>query len=245
MHTEGSIIFSTPNIFDQRGTFRARWRWEQAKELLDASKSEPSRSSILAIFDDYEQRQKGAPPIVQPMLPQWLDLAFADRDGIEAVVAEALAIQPNISANEFRKFVEGRARAVQSIAAFLIANITFEEGQDVAARVGELAANTLAYHLADAPTRERLVDLFRTIAQTVVERTDGPQRLLIRRSPLSPAAVAELQVWLTDNIETLGVAAAEDRLLDVVSGTILQHTNAGSIRVLSDPGVSRLPWPNG
>ena len=27
-----------------------------------------------AIFDDYVQRQAGAPPIIQPMPPQWLDL---------------------------------------------------------------------------------------------------------------------------------------------------------------------------
>ena len=114
MHTEGSIIFSTPSVYDQRARFQQRWRWEEAKELLDRSKSEPTRSSILAIFDDYVQRQPGAPPIVQPMLPQWLDLAFADRDRMETVVAEALEIQPNISANEFRRFIEGRARAVQS-----------------------------------------------------------------------------------------------------------------------------------
>ena len=152
------------------------------------------RSSILAIFDDYEQWQKGAPPIVQPMLPQWLDLAFADRTRIEVVVDEAIAIQPNISAKEFQKFVEGRAAAVQSIAAFLVANMSFDDDEDIDMRVNELAANTLAYHLADAVTRERLVNLFRRIAQTVFERTDGPGRLLIRRSPLPPAAVADLRV---------------------------------------------------
>jgi DEAD/DEAH box helicase/Helicase conserved C-terminal domain len=240
MHTEGSIIFSTPTVYDQRNDFRRRWRWDEAKDLLDASKSEPSKSSILAIFDDYAQRQKGSPPIVQPILPQWLDLAFADRDRIETVVAEALAIQPNISANEFRKFVEGRARAVQSIAAFLVANMTFEDDEEIDARVSELAANTLAYHLADAATRGRLVDMFGRIAQTVVEQTDGPQRLLIRRSPLPPAAVAQLQAWLTGNIETLRTAVAEDRLLDAVSATVLHHSNAHSIRNLSDADVAPL-----
>ena len=237
MHTEGSIIFSTPTVYDQRNDFRQRWRWEEAKTLLDLSKSEPTNSSILAILDDYVQRQPGAPPISQPMLPEWLDLAFADRDRIESVVAEAQAIEPNISANEFRRFIEGRARAVQNIAAFLIANMDFEEGEDIAARVGELAANTLAYHLADPATRERLVEVFGRIAHAVVERTDGPQRLLIRRSPLPPAAVAELQAWLSGNIEALRIAVAEERLLDAVSGRVLQHTNARSIHNLSDADV--------
>jgi hypothetical protein len=237
MHTEGSIIFSTPTVYDQRRDFRQRWRWDEAKDLLDARNSEPSKSSILALFDDYEQRQKGGPPIVQPMLPHWLDLAFADRDRIEAVVTDALMIQPNISASEFRRFVEGRARAVQSIAAFLVANMTFEDDEDAEARVSELVANTLAYHLADPATRERLVDLFGRIAQTVLERTDGPQRFLIRRSPLPPAAIAELQVWLTDNIARLRAAIAKNRLLDAVCSTVLQHSNARSIRSLSNADV--------
>lgn len=76
MHTEGSVIFSTPAIYDQRRQFGGRYRWANVTELLDSNNSEPSRSSILALFDPYEQR--GMPPIVQEIAPNWLDLAFAD-----------------------------------------------------------------------------------------------------------------------------------------------------------------------
>jgi superfamily II DNA/RNA helicase len=237
MHTEGSVIFSTPAVFDQRNTYGQRWRWNEAKDLLDARNAEPCTSSILAIFDDYVQRQAGAPPIVQRIPPRWLDLAFADRERIEAVVNEALELQPNISANEFRRFVEGRARAIQSIAAFLLANLTFTEEEDTATRVGELAANTLAYHLADATKREQLVAVFQLIATSILAQTDGPQRAIIRRSPLPPAAVADLQAWLAANVEALIEAAGEDRLLDVASDTILAYTSARSIRNLSDADV--------
>jgi hypothetical protein len=234
MHTEGSVIFSSSTVYDQREIYRQRWRWQEAKDLLDAGKSEPCNSSILAIFDDYVQRQVRAPPIVQPMLPQWLDLAFADRERIEAVVNEALALQPNISTNEFRRFVEGRARAIQGIAAFLVANMTFTEEEDEATRVGELAANTLAYHLADTSKREELVAVVQAIGNSILAQTDGPQRAIIRRSPLPPAAVAELQAWLAANVEALAEATAENRLLDAVSNTILAYTSAQSIRSLSD-----------
>ena len=37
---------------------------------------------------------RGGPPVVQPMLAQWLDLAFADNTRIDAIVAEALAELP-------------------------------------------------------------------------------------------------------------------------------------------------------
>ena len=232
MHTEGSVIFSTPSIFDQRNEFRQRWRWDEAKELVDASKSEPTRSSILALFSDYEQRQKGAPPIVQPMLPQWLDLAFADGARIEQVVNEALALQPNISAVEFRKFIEGRARAIQAIAAFLVTNMTFleEEGQE---RVAELAARTLAYHLAGQETKQAIVEVFQMIAAAIAANTDGDQRAVIRKSPLPPAIVAELQTWLNENADPLRAAIEADQLLPYAAAKIISLNSSSSIRSLS------------
>jgi len=233
MHTEGSVIFSTPSIFDQRNEFRQRWRWNEAKELVDSSKSEPTRSSILALFSDYEQRQQGAPPVVQPMLAQWLDLAFADQARIEQVVNEALALQPNISAVEFGKFIEGRARAIQAIAAFLVANMTFleEEGQD---RVAELAAHTLAYHLAGPETKQALVAVFQMIAAAIAANTDGDQRAVIRKSPLPPAIVAELQTWLNENAEPLRAAIEADQLLQVAAAKIISWNSSSSIRSLSN-----------
>lgn len=234
MHTEGSVIFSTPSIYDQRQQFRGRWTWDRATELLDARNSEPSRSSILALFDAYQQRQ---PPIVQEIPPDWLDLAFADTARIDEVVDAALAAQPNISEREFRRFIEGRARAVQNIAAFLVANMTFAEGEDVAARIGELAANTLAYHLADEETRVRLVEVFRSIGDSITANTDGDQRALIRRSPLPPAAVAELQTWLTENLETLQTAVQENRLFAEISPLALRFTTSRAIQAISDQNL--------
>ena len=233
MHTEGSVIFSSPKIYDLKNVFGQGWRWAAAKRLLDPANSEPCHSSILELLEDYQQR---VPPIVQEIRPEWLDLAFADRERVEAVVAEALAAQPNISAAEFRTFIEGRARAVQSIAAYLVAHMTFGE-EDAEQRVGELAANTLAYHLADEETREQLVAVFETIATSVIENADGDLRAIMRRSPLPPAIVAELQSWLTENLEPLAAAAAENRLLEAVSDTILYHASARSIRMLSDAAI--------
>lgn len=204
-------------------------------ELLNPANSEPSRSSILALFDPYEQR--GTPPIVLEIQPEWLDLAFADAARIDEVVAAALLTERNISEREFLRFIEGRARAVQSIAAFLIANMTFAEGEAATARIAELAANTVAYHLADEATKARLIEVFSAIGQSIAANTDGDQRALIRRSPLPPAAVAQLQAWLTANAGPLVLAAAENRLLDAVAPTVLSFASARSIRSLSDQAI--------
>lgn len=235
MHTEGSVIFSTPALYDQRRSFAGRYNWARARELLDPSNAEPSRSSILALFEPYQQR--GTPPIVQEIPAEWLALAFADADRIDAVVAAALELQPNISEREFRGFIEARARAVQNIAAFLVANMTFADDEDIGGRAAELAANTLAYHLANEETRLRVIDVFRSIGQSIAENTNDGQRALIRRSPLPPAAVAELQNWLVDSLDDLRAAVAENRFLVTIASTVLGLATSRSISALSEQAI--------
>lgn len=233
MHTEGSVIFSSPSVYDSKKSFSTRWRWAEAKRLIDPNNSEPCVSSLLSLFGDYEQTH---PPIILGARTEWLDLAFADRDHIDAIVNALLAEQPNVSASEFRAFIEGRARAVQSIATFLVAHMTFEEA-DVEGRVKELASSTLAFHLADEETKDLLLEFFETIAASVVAHADADLRATIRRSPLAPAVVANLQTWLAENLDNLVQAAGEGRLLAVASETILGAATNNSIRSLSDMAV--------
>lgn len=235
MHTEGSVIFSTPTVYDERQEFGIGQRnWLDTVRLLDAANSEPSGSSILALFEPYIQRGTGVALEVQP---EWLDLAFADAAKIEEVVEAALAVQPLLTRTDLRRFIEGRARAVQNIAAFLVANMTFAEGEDAAERIGDLAKNTLAYHLANDETKPRLVEVFRAIGASIVANTDGDQRAVIRRSPLPPAAVAELRTWLRENLATLQAAVAEDRLLDEIAPIALHFASSRKITTITNQEV--------
>lgn len=236
MHTEGSVIFSTPTIYDQRRQFgRGRHNWQNTVRLLDATNSEPSRSSILALLEPFTQRRGTA--TVQEIRPEWLDLAFADAEKIEEVVDAAIAVNPNINRANFRKFIEGRARAIQNIAAFLVANMTFDEGEDTADRIEELATNTLAYHLARDDIKPRLIEVFRAIGASIADRTNGDQRAVIRRSPLPPAAIADLQEWLAENLSALQVAVAENRLLDEIAPTVLRFASSSKITAITNQEV--------
>jgi hypothetical protein len=231
MHTEGSVIFSSPAIFDERGPQKDGWKWQAAKHLLDADNSEPSRSVLLKLFEPFQQR--GVPPVVQPMLGQWLDLAFADQARIDEIVAEALAIQPLISAAQFRPFIEERAHAIQQIAAFLAANMDFD---DPAAddRIQELATHTLGYFLATDNVRLALIETFRMIAASIKARADGDLQSIIRRSPLPPSVAAELQAWVAANLEVMNEATLNGTLLDIVGAAVLPHASDRSIRAMSD-----------
>ena len=51
MHTEGSILFVDPEVYENRKNSREKWRWKQIKVLLNPNNSEPCISNLLSIFD--------------------------------------------------------------------------------------------------------------------------------------------------------------------------------------------------
>jgi superfamily II DNA/RNA helicase len=236
MHTEGSVIFSSPEIYDERtASARGRWRWQQAKELLDPANSEPSASSILALFSPYQQT---VPPIVLEMNASVLQaLAFADKASLDDVVRTTLSNFPIVSEREFRAFLNGRARAVQSITSYLLAHMSFLEGvqNDV---VTSLASNTLAFHLAAETTRPQLITLFQGIAAAIAANVSTEElRNTIRKSPLPPASVTRLKSWIEANVPQLTAAIASRDLLSLVYAVISDEFAASALRQLSNPDL--------
>lgn len=233
MHTEGSVIFSAPSLFDEKGAGAGRWRWQETKNLLDPSQSEPVGSSILDLFKPYEQLGTG---LVVHLPAEWLDLAFSDRNRIEVIVASMLRQFPIVSANDFRPFIMGRARAIQNVAAYLTAHVDFDDPAALE-KVSELAANTLAYHLADEDDRAKLLEVFQAVAAAILNNADGDMQALIRRSPLPPADIIDLKGWLTENLEDLKAASDDGRYVETVVTRILPLISAKSITSLTDQAV--------
>ncbi|MDK4742630.1 DEAD/DEAH box helicase [Rhizobium sp. CNPSo 3464] len=234
MHTESSVIFSAPPIYDERGDDYKNWRWEAAKKLLDQDGAEPSQSSILQIFDDY--KQTAGTPIVLTFDLADENLAFADEAAIELIVAEVLKQFPNVSASELRDYLHGRARAIQSIAMYLAQHIDFE-AEDAIDAAERLAANTLGYHLADETTRPRVIALFQATVKSIQSNTDAAYRLLIKKSPLPPAALRKLSAWVEASTEQLTAAVKEGTLLPLLIEQALPLASAKSLSALSDAAV--------
>jgi superfamily II DNA/RNA helicase len=53
IHTEGSIIFADPNIYDFKNIYGKRKYWTKAQELLAPEKNKPCTSELLTIFEEY------------------------------------------------------------------------------------------------------------------------------------------------------------------------------------------------
>ena len=168
--------------------------------------------------------------------PDWLDLVFSNTQSIEAVVATVVAKHPIVSSSEFRDYLTGRARAIQNIAAYLTTHVDVED-PDADAKVRELGENTLAYHLADEDKRKKLLQVFAAIAEKLRNNADADYRSLIRKSPLPPADIKLLNVWLTANQEMLLQAAVKGELLEMVVEQALPFVNAKSLKSLNTQEV--------
>lgn len=234
MHTESSVIFSAPPIYDDKADDFKNWRWEAAKKLLKQDGAEPSQSSILQIFEDYKQTA-GTPITLTFDLADW-NLAFADEAAIDMIVGEILKQFPNVSRPEMKDYLQGRARAIQSIAMYLAQHMDFE-AEDAVAVAERLAANTLGYHLADDITRPRVVALFQATVRSIQSNTDAAYRLLIKKSPLAPAALHKLSTWIENQINQLKEAVEEGTLLQLLIEQAVPLASAKTLSALSDDAI--------
>jgi superfamily II DNA/RNA helicase len=227
MYTEGNVIFSAPSLIDDKDG-DGSWRWDKTRRLLDPTKSEPSTSSILDLFAAYEQHLPGRPPLHLIIPAEWLDLTFATKESIADQTAIVVRRFPDVKPKEFTKFLADRARAVQSIAAYLASYVDFES--DLAdERVNELARNTLAYHLADDETRQRLLAVFHAAAKAIESGADLGLIKLVRKSPLPPADVKRLSEWIAANSATLHNLENDNELLNAMIGEALLHAHSAAL----------------
>lgn len=238
MHTEGSIIFADTKVFDKKRQVRQRWRWRTAKVLLNFANSEPSSSSISAIFQPFEFGQPTRTITIDVNLLH--TLVFDDETTVESNVTEIVAGNPGVDARRFRRFLQERVKIVHGIASFLLAHLEFA-GDGLAERAINLAKNTLAYYLADEQQRTQIETVFQTVAERILEGAATEElRTTLRRSPLAPTTVNKLKSWLDANRQALTQSLGDGSLLATMSAVMLEYNRSSVITSLSDQSVMPL-----
>ena len=238
MHTEGSIIFADTKVFDKKRQVRERWRWRTAKELLDFANSEPSSSSISAIFQPFEFGQPTRTITIDVNLLH--TLVFDDEMTVESNVAQVVDANPGVDARRFRRFLQDRVQIVHGIASFLLAHLEFA-GDGLAERAINLARNTLAYYLGDEQQRAEIETVFQTVAERILEGAATEElRATLRRSPLAPTTVNKLKSWLDANRQALTQSLSDGGFLATMSAVVLEYNRSNTITSLSDQSVMPL-----
>jgi len=217
IHTEGSVLFADPDIYDKRRVWGQSWRWQQVKQLLEPSNAEPCASSLLSLLDPIvsnDGRQELPVPPLEFLRDYLIDPSEPDRI-------------PEEDRQQYSQDIERRQSILSCIESFLLSHWEAEEGEgdDVAV----LAEETLAFFLAEKDKKPHIRELFGLIAKNVANKTDPSRRKAYGATLYGVRDAQKIDDWVQCNIEALCAQESDEGLLDLIwtlLATQLSNTTA-------------------
>jgi superfamily II DNA/RNA helicase len=248
-HTEGTIIFSDPDVYGLHRNPHANLKWINVNHLIDPIQSEPCESSILAIFNPIDISVVGANFYfnTEEMLEKY-DSGYEAM--LEIVVNGASYFHHNVEMiNQIRNEVLKRFSYIASIESFLLSNIEDSDLIKIGDASKKLAEGTLAYHLADENLKDKISNLFVNIAHKIVNKIpESKDRKVFGRTLLGLDDSYYLFTWLSLHIEEIKIITDEKDLLLFIWPLLDNYIKNSSFRKCSKPEVLKLiiiSWING
>lgn len=220
MHTEGTIIFANPDLFDNRNVKSESWRWREAQRLLRAENSEPCASSLLSVFG----------PVLSDKFLYQLEIDFLsfarayieDPDQVSDLIEGLARREPKdvFSIERLRKQIEFRLHVLDTVESYLMAywnpqdNSREEDGQTA---IDRLAKGTLAYHLGTETERADLLALFEMLSEHVARSVpDAAKRIAFARTLYGVGECVKTEIWVASHAEEISNCATDDELLALI-----------------------------
>lgn len=228
MHTEGSILFADPVIYDKRKARYDKWRWNQVKELLEPRNSEPCISNLLSIFAPIKSDDEK-----YTITMEALDFAKAYIDDPDEVtkLAAGIAAQhgdKNFSRGGVERQVTWRISLICAVESFLLSHWDESEDGLSEADVIDLAEGTLAFHMADEKKKEHICELFQLLAGNISANiTDPVRRKIYGRTLYGIQDAQAIEGWVQTNAESLLSVVDETEVLALVWPLLTRHINGG------------------
>jgi hypothetical protein len=241
MHTEGSIIFADPDVYDKRRDVAERWRWGQVKELLEPNNSEPCISALLSFFDPFESDDKKYRLQLDAM--DFLRRYIESRDAFSELTDSV------VSAHGDKKFtrqgmnrqIAWKLAVIAAIESFLMSHWDAGETPLATDDVVKLARGTLAYHLATDEDKLRIESLFSTIAENVAQKVaDAERRRSYGRTLYGIYSSQEIENWIGAHLVDLQSAPSPSALLELILPLLKEYIHNDTFQKCSNPDALRL-----
>ena len=224
MHTEGSIIFADPTVYDKRFARSDRWRWTQSIELLNPGKSEPCASNLLSIFEPFQSDDKKFFVDSNPLA--FVQDFLAGKERRDAFSDEVIRHHSTLGFT--REGMSGqmnwKSNVLSTIESFLLSQWDIGERSLSVTEAADLAKGTLAYSLSNEAQRAQLVEIFTLLAQNIQLKIAEPGlRKAYGRTLLGVAEILEVERWLNEHINELFVQSSQAQLLTTIWPLVIQH----------------------
>jgi superfamily II DNA/RNA helicase len=200
MHTEGTIIFSDPDLYDTRLSSREQWRWREAINLLNPSAAEGTASSLLQLLapftNEREDQRLGIDSNV--MLRELLQNPEALR--AQLITAAATYKQLRFTEDGLLAQFKTKTMLLEALESYLMANRGTDPFEQFFASVGEFARETLAFGLADDAQKAQLVTAFQDLARHIESSQPDPAlQAAYGKTLLGLKAIQRVQEWVETN----------------------------------------------
>ncbi|EEO27238.2 hypothetical protein OFAG_00391 [Oxalobacter formigenes HOxBLS] len=233
MHTEGSILFADPIVYDKRRNRKDGWRWDIVKELLDPAKSEECASSLFQLIPLVIRNDRTKSKDKKNHTLTWDILSFAAAhiagwDSLNEIISK---IAKQNGGNGFTVDVvkpqfEFFSLTLASIEGFLLSNWDAVDNGLTEADIADLAEQTLAYFLADDEKREQIQELFKLLAENISKNiTDVNRRKAFGKTLYGVNDAKVIEGWVQDNADELIAAQVGNEVLDLVWPLIMGHVH--------------------
>jgi len=231
MHTEGSILFADPIVYDKRRNRKDGWRWDIVKELLDPTKSEECASSLFQLIPLVIRNDRTKSKDKKNHSLTWDTLSFAKAhiagwDSLNEIISKIAKQygENGFTVDAVKPQFEFFSLTLASIEGFLLSNWDAVDNGLTEADIANLAEQTLAYFLADDEKREQIQKLFKLLAENISENiTDVNRRKAFCKTLYGINDAKAIETWVQDNADELIAAQNEDEILDLVWPLITGH----------------------
>lgn len=246
MHTEGSVIFSNPKIYDNRTNPSLNFSWRSADILLDPDQSDHCLSNLLSLFLPFEGDNNG------PDMPMnALDFVEQYVEGPQIFQDYVLKLSTvnGFSESGLQSQVAWRTHLITAIESFLMTHLNPETDQLFEEQARALAERTYAYYLASDTEKETVLSCFTLLANRIEKEVNNTHtRTIYSRTLLGLNDTIEISNWTTEHFELLSNCSTQEELLEIVWPCCQKFITNRNINRCVEPDMitkAALHWING
>jgi POLQ-like helicase len=224
MHTEGLVIFSDPEVFDKR--LQQSWKFSSSVELLSPSQSESTTSSLLGLLTPICSSDGNG--LVELTVDSLCLLLFRDESSWLPWANEIVRLNPQFKfkAADLIGELRSRRRLTFAIESYLMANRGVGSFDEFKSTVENLAASTLAYHLASDELKAAIKALFVFVAGYLQEQEPAAEKQAVySKTLLGVRSAKAVEQWVNENSVLLMTLSSNEDWLATVWALFLEQSD--------------------
>lgn len=249
MHTEGSIIFTNPKIYDGKNIYNEQGYWEKAQELLEPEKSEPCLSELRIIFEPL--RSKDGRKAISIDMVNFIESYLVSPGFIQKKIKDILVEDKNgnYDAEDLEHQISAKINLISAVENFMLSNWDELELLRGGNQYSDIASKTLGYSLADDELRSQLSEFFNAIEHYIRKNiTDPEKRKIYGKTLYGIKDALSIEEWFNSNIQNIREVNNEENLLDLI-WIVLKDTfiNKSNLKITNIDNLKSiiLAWTSG